>query len=238
MLHWYNEGIGVDQPKQIMTGSPSESVEGTMAPCNVLVVDDHPCVFAAIEVACRKAGVTGKLKHVMTARQGRAALADVRHTSEEEKFQLVIVDLDLPDMAGVDFIRIVQQLHPEVKIFVYTAKRYEMFACRLNAMHIAGFLNKFEAMEKVGAAIGLVAQGFHVKPCGGAGNGDNPFDLLSNRELSVAMLIAKGNSNRMIAQQLSISQKTVAVHKMNLLRKLCCESAIDVAQMAQLHGLG
>lgn len=216
----------------------SDSVGGHAAPCNVLVVDDHPCVFAAIEAACRKGGITGKLRHVLTARQGRAALAEVRYADDQDKYQMAIVDLDLPDMAGVDFIRIVQQLHPEVKIFVYTAKRYEMFACRLNAMQISGFLNKFEAMEKVGAAIGLVAQGFNVKPCGGATASDNPFNLLSNRELSVAMLIAKGHSNRTIAQELSISQKTVAVHKMNLLRKLGCDSAIDVAQLAQLHGLG
>lgn len=197
---------------------------------SILVVDDHPVIGEALRLVLKHSDVIGEVGVAMTARAAREQF-------RIGNYDLVVVDLDLPDMAGTDFIRVLRMIQPGVKVLVYTSKRYEMYACRLKSMNISGFLRKSEQVDKVASIVELVAQGYAVMPRGGASSSDNPFDLLSNRELSVAMLIAKGHSNRVIAQELSISQKTVAVHKMNLLRKLGAESAIDVAQLAQMHGL-
>ncbi len=198
--------------------------------CDMLVVDDHPIIGEALRLVLKQSEVIGEVGVACSGRAGRERF-------RSGSYDLVMVDLDLPDMAGTDFIRVLRMIRPDVKVLVYTSKRYEMYACRLNLMNISGFLRKTEQIDKVASIIELVAQGYAVMPDGGTSPSDNPFDVLSNRELSVATLIAKGCSNRTIAQELVISQKTVAVHKMNLQRKLGATNAIGVVKLAQLHDL-
>lgn len=197
--------------------------------CDMLVVDDHPIIGEALRLVLKQSDVIGEVGVACSGRAGRERF-------RTGSYDLVMVDLDLPDMAGTDFIRVLRMIRPDVKVLVYTSKRYEMYACRLNVMNISGFLRKTEQIDKVASIIELVAQGYAVMP-GGAATSENPFDVLSNRELSVATLIAKGCSNRTIAQELVISQKTVAVHKMNLQRKLGATNAIGVVKLAQMHDL-
>lgn len=197
--------------------------------CDMLVVDDHPIIGEALRLVLKDSAVIGDVGVACSARAGRERF-------RTGAYELVMVDLDLPDMAGTDFIRVIRMMRSDVKVLVYTSKRYEMVANRLNVMNISGFLRKTEQIDKVASIIELVAQGYAVMPDGPSAS-DNPFDVLSNRELSVATLIAKGCSNRTIAQELVISQKTVAVHKMNLQRKLGATNAIGVVKLAQMHDL-
>ena len=194
----------------------------------VLVVDDHPVIGEALIHALSKSKIVGT---VTVAHTARAAQEQFR----VDEHDLVMIDLDLPDMAGPDLIRMLRLRCPTVRVLVYTSKRYEMYSCRLRSMNISGFIPKSEQLDKVASVVELVAQGYAVLPRSGPASADNPFNLLSNRELSVVQAILRGQNNHDIAHDLHISQKTVAVHKMNLFRKLGAVSVIDVVELARMH---
>lgn len=196
----------------------------------LLVVDDHPVIGAALKLLLAKSATINEITVAITARQARERFRAMNH-------ELLIVDLDLPDMAGVDLIRLIRMSNATAKILVYSSKRYEIFSSRLEKLNISGFLSKLEDISRLVSIVELVAQGYSVVPPGGSTHPENPFNALSERELSIANLISKRNSNRAIADMLSISEKTVAVHKMNILRKLGVTSAIDIALLSQLHRL-
>ncbi|MGI4815241.1 MAG: response regulator [Janthinobacterium lividum] len=200
--------------------------------CKLLVVDDHPVIGAALKVLLDKSSI---VKEMLVATSAREAQKLIR----ANKFDMMVADLDLPDLAGVDLIRLIRKTDPELRILIYTSKRYEIFSNRLERLNISGFLSKSEDIGRLLSIIELAAQGYGVLPPGSTGTPreENPFDALSERELSICSLITKRYTNRTIAGILSISEKTVAVHKLNIKKKLKVSCSIDIALLAQSHKL-
>ena len=163
---------------------------------------------------------------------------------------VVLMDLNMPIMNGVEATRTLQRTHPDVPVLVlttYDAEEWVVDAVRAGA---AGYLLKDAPRERLIEAIRGTAEGrAHVDP-GVAGDllarvavADRPepgafADTLSDRELDVLRLLAKGMTNAAIADQLFLSEGTIRNYVSSILSKLHLEDRTQAAVLAVRHGLG
>lgn len=163
---------------------------------------------------------------------------------------VVLMDLNMPIMNGVEATRSLQRTHPDTPVLVlttYDAEEWVVDAIRAGA---AGYLLKDAPRERLIEAIhGTAAGKTHVDP-GVAGDliarvavSERPepgsiADTLSDRELDVLRLLAKGMTNAAIADQLFLSEGTIRNYVSAILTKLHLEDRTQAAVLAVRHGLG
>lgn len=193
-----------------------------------LICDDHPLVAKAlamtIAVRWPAAAVT-----VAGDFPGAWAAAAAQH-------DLCLVDLEMPGaipLAGVSGIIAVA---PETPLIVVTASRDDDLLVQLLALGIAGFLPKTSDPAVIGAAIDLVLAGGRYIPPRFAeigGNRGNERRPLTDRQIEVAALLAKGHSNKGIALLLGVSPATVKTHVAQILIALDATNRTDAAIRAK-----
>ncbi|WP_236198704.1 ATP-binding protein [Pseudomonas pseudonitroreducens] len=170
---------------------------------------------------------------------------DALHQARLCKPDLMILELSIPRLGGLEVLqRLVAQDSP-VKVLVLTSQDSEYFAGRCLTAGAAGFVSKQEDPQAVREAVRAIAQGHSYFPSHAlgsvsaaeeAGHGNLLRDL-SVRELSVLQLLAQGLSNIAIADQLSISDKTVSTYKVRLMQKLHAKSLVELIDIGRRHGL-
>ncbi|HXE98256.1 MAG TPA: response regulator transcription factor [Dongiaceae bacterium] len=148
--------------------------------------------------------------------------------------QLVILDVSMPRLRGIEAVREVKKLYPAVKVLVLTMYR-EYLHLALSA-GADGYLLKEDADRELFSAIDKIRQGkSYISPrLRGelAEDGEPVPEPLSARETEVLNLIARGNSNREIATDLSISVRTVEAHRATILGKLNLRNTADLVRYA------
>ncbi|MGF7087774.1 DNA-binding NarL/FixJ family response regulator [Kroppenstedtia sanguinis] len=211
-------------------------------PIRILLVDDHPMVLKGLSLFL---GTREEVEIVGEASNGAEALEKVKQLCPD----VVLMDLMMPVMDGVEATRRIQKIHPEVKVVVLTSfsdQDHVLPAIRAGAVGYQ--LKEIEAEELVAtiqdayqgktqlhpqAAGHLVHQftssssGFH-KPEG--------LEMLTPREQDVLRLITKGMSNKEIAAQLVIAEKTVKTHVSGILSKLDLQDRTQAAIHAMKQG--
>jgi NarL family two-component system response regulator LiaR len=210
-------------------------------PITVMIVDDHEMV---------RHGAAGYLKAqldisvVAEAESGEEAVRLAR----EHVPDVVLMDLVMPGMDGVEATRQVKDLSPRTQIIVLTSYHQdEHIFPALQAGAISYLLKDVKARELVEAIRGAARGEATLHPRvaarvikefrGGAPEGDNPFTTLTEREMEVLKLIAKGHTNSMIAEQLVISLGTVKGHVSNILGKLHLADRTQAAVYAWQQGV-
>ena len=197
-----------------------------------LVVDDHPLF---------RDGLSGLLATVADI-EVLDAVADgeiaVRRTLELRP-DVVLMDLNLPKVPGLEAIRRIVREVPEVAVLVLTMVDDDDSVTAAMRVGARGYLLKGAVQEEVLAAIRTVAAGGAVFGAGAAqrvlAGGRRPFDL-TEREAQVLALIAAGKSNPEIATELGLSLKTVQNHTSNVLAKLQVRDRTQAA--LRMRGLG
>jgi DNA-binding NarL/FixJ family response regulator len=203
----------------------------------ILIVDDHPVLrrglaalinFEPDLVVCGEAATY------------QAALETIR----EKQPDLVIVDLALGGRDGLDLVKDIKLRHPLIPALVLTMHDESVYAERSLRAGASGYITKDQLDETVLIAIHRVLagetyisdqlQGRLVSKYIGRRplETDSPVDTLSNRELQVFRLIGEGKSTRQIAENLSLSIKTIESHREHIKNKLNIESAAKLAQRA------
>ncbi|MDD2047753.1 response regulator [Pseudomonas putida] len=182
----------------------------------------------------------------------RNLLADMGHPDVEEAAdvptaltltrqsnpQLVILELALPGPGGLDLLRRLRARDGSQKVLVYSHQNPAHFAPLCFQAGASGFVGKLEDMTSLRKAIADVLAGRghfareYMQPGGGS-----ELDNLTPREAAVLQLIAEGRSNLRIADELSISFKTVSTYKAHLLEKLHVSSNVELADIARRNGL-
>ncbi len=172
---------------------------------------------------------------------------------ETHRPDLVVMDLGLPDGSGVDAISKILQKKPNVDIVFLTIHASEQLAFAAIRLGAKGFLlkdiaapallNALRRLKKGELAVSRLVLSHFVNetlPFFASRNGEriNSDSILTFRELEVITELSTGDSNREIAQRLSISENTVKVHVHEILRKLKLSSRQGVAEYARRHGLG
>jgi len=207
---------------------------------NVLVVDDHDLVRTGIRRML--ADVPG-LSVVGEAGSGEEALLRVR----ELKPDLVLMDVKMPGIGGLEATRKINRSHPNIKVIAVTACDEEPFPSRLLQAGASGYLTKGAALEEMIKAIRQVfgghryisadiAQQLALKPFQPQGE-VSPFEQLSEREMQIALMIAECQKVQAISDKLCLSPKTVNTYRYRIFEKLDITSDVELAMLAVRHGM-
>ncbi|CAI1514927.1 Virulence factors putative positive transcription regulator BvgA [Serratia quinivorans] len=190
---------------------------------SLLLVDDHPVVHVALEAALIKSSRPYRLQAVQDDVQALARLAAA-------DFALVILDIGLPQVDGLQLLKKIRRHYPQQSILIYTAQEEEIYARMAYVAGANGFVHKGCRLEQLVLAIDTVLGGELCFPVVAMAEDTQPAEgsLLTPKELQVLGLLSKGLSNLQIAEMLSISNKTVSTHKKNILRKTGASNLLEL----------
>lgn len=201
-------------------------------PIRVLIVDDHPLLREGTQASLARS--TGFVV-VGLAPDGASALclASTLHPD------VVVLDLRLPDMSGVDVARWLRDHLPTVAVLVLTGYEPIGYVRALLDLGVRGYLQKTASGTELAAAVRAVAAGCQVlsDALRRATEHLTPVDPLTARELQVLRLVTAGRRNAEIAEELGISLKTVEFHIGNVLAKLGVRSRAEAIQATRELGL-
>jgi two-component system invasion response regulator UvrY len=205
----------------------------------VLIADDHDIVREGLKQIVSE---TGDIAVGGEARTGAETLDAVRR----RRWDVVILDLNLPDKPGLDVLAQIRALTPSLPVLILSMQEQVTYAARALKTGASGYVSKNNAREHLVAAIRKVARGERFLAPEMAES--LAFDLmqvpqargheaLSDREFQILCLIAAGRPPRDIATHLSVSVKTVATHRARLLAKMGLKNNAEIVQYAIAHDL-
>jgi two-component system invasion response regulator UvrY len=202
----------------------------------ILVVDDHAIVRSGIR------RLLASMPHLQLseAATGEEALDQVRDTA----FQLLILDLNLPGLGGLELLRRLIKASPRLPVMVFSLHTEAIYATRAMQAGARGFVSKNAAPEELLAAIESVLAGGTAVERDIASEmsahemGDDAYlRPLTQRDLEILRLLAEGNNLAQIAQALGIAYKTVANTLSRIKEKLGVSHTADLIRIAIGRGL-
>ena len=212
-------------------------------PINVMVVDDHAFVRRGVRAYV---DTVPSFRMIGEAGDGEEALALLRRwrTTGDPMPDVVLMDLQMPRLGGVAATEAISRAHPEVKVVVLTSFGEVERVHAALAAGAAGYLLKDAEPEEVGTAIRAAAVGeVHLDSAVARqltrrmAAPQVGLSALTAREREILALVAQGHSNREIAEQLVISERTARTHVSNVLSKLQLSSRTQAALLAIREGL-
>ncbi|SIO00731.1 response regulator transcription factor [Paraburkholderia phenazinium] len=206
----------------------------------IMIVDDHPAFRLVTKThIVQLLGVSD----VFEAENGQAAVELARlHLPD-----LVILDLDIPRINGLEVIPRLKLAHAGVRVLVLSGQDPSAFAPRAMRSGAQGFVAKSQEMKEIMRGVEAVLAGYTVFPMnvGGAGAGssisadqeEESLKLLSDKELMILQMLSKGMSNKAIGDALFMSDKTVSTYKSRIQEKLGLSSLAALIEFASLQKL-
>jgi DNA-binding NarL/FixJ family response regulator len=218
-----------------MSAKPSDG-----DPIRIMVVDDHPVWRDGVKGDLERSGAATV---VAEASDGGDAIEQAREAMPD----LVLMDLRMPGVSGVDAIRQIVEESPHIKILVLSASAEESDVLEAVKVGAAGYILKSATSEELVEAVRRVRRGEPVFTAPLAGLVLSEFrrvstassgePVLTPRENEILKLVAKGYTYREIAEQLFISVKTVQNHVQNILSKLQLRRRYELMRYAIQRGL-
>jgi DNA-binding NarL/FixJ family response regulator len=209
-------------------------------PLRILLADDHVTVRHGLKLLIE---AQSDMKVISEASDGKAAIQNTLALKPD----VVVMDISMPGMNGLAATRTLKQKQPNVIIVTLTRHGDDAYVQELLRAGVAGYVLKQSAPTELIQAIRAAASGGQYidstltarmteRLLGRADRVAKPAGELTDRESGVLRLIASGYSNKEIANQLSLSVKTVEAHKANAMRKLGLRGRIDIVKYAVLQG--
>ncbi|HBN9560424.1 response regulator [Pseudomonas aeruginosa] len=203
----------------------------------ILIVDDHPVIRMAMKMLLEAEG------HQIVGDTDNGV--DAISLGRELKPDLVILDIGIPRLDGLEVISRLMVLALPLKILVLTGQSASLFALRSMQAGAAGFVCKQGGLAELVTAVNAVASGYSYFPSSamrpvqqGAYSDDvELLGRLSDREVSVLQYLSQGYSNKQISEQMFISNKTLSTYKARLLLKLNAGSLVDLIEFAKRNTL-
>lgn len=205
----------------------------------ILLADDHTMVRAGLKQILADTGdimVTGE------ATNGPEVLALVR----DHEFDVAVLDMSMPGRSGIELIKLVKAGKPRLRILVLSMHSEEQYAVRALRAGASGYLSKESAADELVVAIRRIAAGgAYVTPetaqrlalDAGPRTDAAPHKRLSDREFQVFQMIVAGKTVGKIANQLSLSVKTVSTHKTRIMEKMGLANQAELIRYALEHKL-
>lgn len=204
---------------------------------SIIIVDDHPAIRMAVKFMVMEKGHTilGDYDN------GVDALQQIRNLKPD----VVILDINIPQIDGFDVLKRINELDYKPKIIVLSSHDSEHVKVRCIQLGVHAFLSKVEELTKLNDLIDKVLCNKSVFEYGlrvdarNSGNIDDgsALETLSNREMSVMLALCRGDSNKQIAADLILSEKTISTYKNRLMLKLNVTNIAELIDFAKRHSL-
>jgi two-component system invasion response regulator UvrY len=205
----------------------------------VLLVDDHELIRTGIS---RMLADFDIVKVIGEADSGESAVSMAR----ELRPNVVLMDANMPGIGGLEATRRLIRFDPDIKIIAVTIHNEEPYPTKFMQAGAAGYVTKGADIKEIVNAIRQVnsgkryitpeiAQQMALKALNP--NEDSPFDILSEREMQVMLMITQGQKVQDISDQLFLSPKTVNSYRYRLFEKLDIENDVELTHMAIRYGV-
>jgi DNA-binding NarL/FixJ family response regulator len=203
-----------------------------MAQISILIVDDHPVVRQGLRAMFSSEPDISVLGMAASAREAMTIL-------EHEDPDIVLMDLRMPEMEGIEAITALRRIKPDIKILILTNYGSDEYIVRATQAGAMGYLLKSTPQEEIVKAVRVVYSNERYVPKDIA---KRLFEAIgreevSPRELEVLALVAQGCTNKDVAQKLFISDKTVRNHVTSCLLKLQAKDRTEAVTRAINRGL-
>ncbi|MFL9989171.1 response regulator [Paraburkholderia sediminicola] len=209
----------------------------------LLIVDQHSIVREGIKSILR---CHTRVEIIAEAGDGFSALALCRLMEPD----IIIMDLNLPALNGLELISLVRRRFARVRILVLSGEISEQQAAAAFDKGAHGYVLKQSSIDTVKEALLAIQRGrdyvdpylsvdeiFALRQQAGLERREDSHNQLTARERQILKLIAEGGRNREIAERLHVSKKTVESHRTNLMQKLQAHNAAELSQWARRLGL-
>jgi len=207
---------------------------------SVFLVDDHELVRTGIRRILED--VRG-LKVTGEAVNGETAVQWCR----EHEADVILMDMNMPGIGGLEATKKILRARPDARIIVLTVHSENPFPTKVMQAGAAGYLTKCSAPDEMIHAIRAVHSGQrYISPeiaqqmalsQFSSHDAENPFKALSERELQIMLMITRGSKVNDIAEQLSLSPKTVNSYRYRLFDKLQINGDVELTRMAMRYGM-
>lgn len=200
----------------------------------VMIVDDHPMVAEGVQAILE---TYDDIEVVATLGNGREAIDRIEELSPD----VVLLDLNMPEMNGLTATEIMLERRPETRVLILSMHDSPEYISTALSHGAAGYVLKDIPTDEIKRAIATVAGGERYL-CTGAHASLGPRtkdgkEPLTSREQTILLELAQGKSNRDVAVFLDISVRTVETHRKNIKRKLGISSTAGLTRYALEHGV-
>ena len=204
----------------------------TLLEVRILVADDHPLALAALRAVLSEAR---DLEIVGEARSGSQVLPRARELEPD----LVLLDLNLPELDGLTCLERLHAGFPELTVVVWSGEAYEDDVEAVRAAGARAFVAKSGDPDELPAALRAAAADGPFRVYGTPERRRERSEVLglSERETALLRTLARGLSNQEIGKELWITEQTVKFHLTNVYRKLGVENRTQATRVAYEHGL-
>jgi len=200
----------------------------------ILVADDHPIVRKGLKQ------IIADSPDMLVAGEASDGL-EVLEQLRKNDYDVVLLDISMPVRSGLDILKQLKSEKPEMAILVLSIHPEEQYALRVLRVGASGYITKDNAPEELITAIRAVASGKKYVSASLAQRlafsltsitREPAHDALSDREFSVLRLLAAGKTSAGIAEELSLSPKTISTYRSRVLRKLGLKTDADLVRYA------
>ncbi|MBF8753671.1 response regulator transcription factor [Pseudomonas guariconensis] len=200
----------------------------------VLMVDDHPTVRLAVRMLLERE----RFQVIGEAGDGIDAVQQARLLRPD----VVILDIGLPGLDGMEVIKRLQLLEPAPKIMVLTGQPADLYVRRCLDAGIAAFVNKDEDLDALVFALKALVKGYSTFPQMSVNSSSldsecNRLESLSNREMEVLRRLTRGENNKFIGECMNLSAKTISTYRGRIMDKLKTESLVEMVDLAKRNNV-
>ncbi len=206
---------------------------------NVIITDDHPIVRQGIRQILEDCSEIGKIDETGN---GTELLSKINMNN----YDVVLLDISMPGRNGLEILKEIKNIKPKTSVLILSNHPEEQYAIRALKLGASGYISKtilptelIKAIKQVGNNQKYITESLAQKIAFDiSGDEEKPLHhLLSNRELEVMCLIAKGKSNKNVSDILNLSSKTISTYRERILIKMNMKNTAEIIRYAIKEGL-
>ena len=202
----------------------------------ILLVDDHPILAAGVKNLVESVGDYKVMHMTTTGEDGLSFL-------EKNRAEITILDYELPGLNGLEVVRQIREKGLDTKIIMLSMYDDPSVVREVISLGVDGYILKKDTHNNLKEALEKVLHGKKFLSDEVSqllmenSEKESPKSVLTSRETEIVKLIADDKTNKEIAQQLFISERTVETHRKNIFRKTGATSAVSLVNFARMNGL-